>query len=87
MSAATRRLVRAWTTMMGLSLALAVSADVHAPSRLSLGLMAVTGVVVLMKCRIILAAYLELEPHRGMSNGLSALIGLTLVIVVGSFAL
>ncbi len=87
MSAHTRHLLLAWLMLMGLSLALAIAADVRTPSRLHPAFMGAIGVVVLAKCWIILRDYLELGSHRGMLKGLISVIALTVLIVIASFVL
>jgi len=80
----TRRLLFAWAMLIGLSIALAVTADVHSAAGLGAPSVAAVGLVALLKSRTILSDYLELRPHRGVLRGLLASIALTLAIVVGS---
>jgi len=81
----TKRLLRTWLLLMGLSVALAVAADVREPTRLTLPMLGAIALVIIAKCRLILADYLELRPHPGMLKGLLAMITVTVAIVVASF--
>jgi hypothetical protein len=72
---------------MGLTMTLAVAADVREPSRLSPWFMAVLGIVIVAKARLILGGYLELAPRGGMMKGLVAMIAMTLAVVIGSFGI
>lgn len=80
----TRSLLLAWAMLMGLSIALAVAADVRSPTGLGAPHLAAVGLVALLKSQIILSDYLELSTHRGMRRGLLASIALMLAILVGS---
>lgn len=83
----TRRLVLTWVTLMGLTLALAVSGDVAHPTRLGALWLAVIGLVTATKARLVLARYLRLEVAPSFLSGFTGALVATLAIVVVSFAL
>jgi hypothetical protein len=85
MSPIQRRLIIAWATLMGLTLAIGLAGDVTRASRLGwVGLVAIA-LVTVAKTRLVLADYLGLRRNPGALVGMTAAIALTLAVVVGAF--
>ncbi len=83
----TRHLVLTWGLLMGLTLALAVSGDVVHPTRLGAIWLAVIGIVAVVKARLVLARYLRLEVAPGFLSGFTGALGMTVAVIVLSFAI
>lgn len=81
----TRRLLRAWALLMGLSAALALFADIRHNAPLSTLGVAAAALVVIAKCRIVLADYLDLRRSSDALRGFLAATATILVIVAVSF--
>jgi hypothetical protein len=81
----TRRLVLTWLMLMGLSAAMAITADVRSGTGLGVAGLAATGVVAAAKSYLILRDYLALRACRGALRGFTAAVALVLAIVVASF--
>ena len=83
----TRRLLLTWGLLMGLTIALGVSGDVARPTRLSAVWLAVIGLVMLIKARLVLARYLRLEVAPAFLSGFTGALAMTVAVIVVSFAL
>ena len=82
-----RRLILTWVILMGLTLALGVSGDVAHPSRLSGLWLAVIGLVMVVKARLVLARYLRLATAPSFLSGFTGALAATVSVIVLSFAL
>ena len=83
----TRRLLLTWGLLMVLTIALGVSGDVARPTRLSAVWLAVIGLVMLVKARLVLARYLRLEVAPAFLSGFTGALAMTVAVIVVSFAL
>jgi len=83
----TRRLLLTWALLMGLTISLGVSGDVVRPTRLSALWLAIIGVVMVIKARLVLARYLRLEIAPGFLSGFTGALATTVAVIVVSFAL
>jgi len=85
-SAAEKSLLRAWTVLMALSLALALAEAVR-PGEYRLLWIAIVGAVAVWKARVVLSSYLGLHRAPAALAGFMLAIAVIIAIVVSSFAL
>lgn len=83
---AVRRLLITWALLMGLTTLAGVAAGVSGDARPGALALAALAVVVVAKCRLILARYLRLEQAPGFLGGFTAAVAMVMAIVTFVFA-
>lgn len=85
MSPTRRRLIAVWAVLMGLTLAMAIAADVtHAAQPGAIWLI-VIAVITTTKVRFVLGDYLGLRRNRAALNGMTVAVMVTLAVVTAAF--
>lgn len=79
---AQRRLLLVWVTLMCLTIALAIAADVTRASRLGPPWLGAIAAVTILKARFVLGDYLGLRGNRGAMTAFTAALVLTLTVIV-----
>lgn len=85
MSLLHRHLIAVWATLMALTVAMAVVADVTHASRLGVIWLIVIAMVTIAKVRLVLGDYLGLRCNRGALNGMTAAVAIVLSTVIAAF--
>lgn len=85
MSPVRRRLIAVWAVLLGLTLAMAVAADVTHAAQLSAIWLIMIAAITTTKVRFVLGDYLGLRRNRAALNGMTVAVMVTLAVVTAAF--